>query len=130
MPGAARSMTSQGGGAIVNIASLSAHRPALHQSHYNASKAAVIALTRSAPVEYAPQHIRVNSVSPGLIERPGIERQWPDGVRRWTERAPLGRLGTPADVANACVFLASPLASWITGHDLVVDGGISAAPAY
>lgn len=127
---AARSMIPRGGGGIVNIASLSAHRPALHQSHYNASKAAVIALTRSPAVEYAPQRIRVNSVSPGLIERPGIESQWPEGVVGWTERAPLGRLGTPTDVANACLFLASPLASWITGHDLVVDGGISATPAY
>ena len=90
----------------------------------------MIALTRSPAAEYAPQRIRVNSVSPGLIERPGIESQWPEGVASWTERAPLGRLGTPTDVANACLFLASPLASWITGHDLVVDGGISATPAY
>jgi 3-oxoacyl-[acyl-carrier protein] reductase len=127
---AARLMRAAGGGAVVNIASLSAHRPAIGQSHYTASKAAVIAFTRSAAVEYAPLDIRVNSVSPGLVHREGIEQQWPEGVARWNARVPLRRLGTGRDVADACVFLASPMASWITGQDLLVDGGTSAAPAF
>lgn len=123
-------MAAQGGGSIINIASLSATRPALHQSHYNSSKAALVALTRSAAVELAPHGIRVNSVSPGLVEREGLEEAWPAGVAQWRAHAPLSRLGRPVDVANACIFLASPLAEWITGHDLVVDGGMSATPAY
>lgn len=69
-------------------------------------------------------------MSPGLISRPGLAEDWPEGVERWHRAAPLGRLGTPADVGNACVFLASPLASWITGHDLVVDGGVTARPTW
>jgi 3-oxoacyl-[acyl-carrier protein] reductase len=128
---AARTMIERGrGGSIINIASLSATHPAPEQSHYNSSKAAVVTLTMSAAQELGPHGIRVNAVSPGLIERPDIEREWPDGVRRWRSRAPLGRLGHPLDVADACLFLASPLSSWITGQNLVVDGGVSAAPAY
>ena len=127
---ASAAMARRGHGAIVNIASLSALRPAAEQSHYNSSKAAVLALTRSAAVELAVHGIRVNAVSPGLIHREDLETSWPEGIASWQAHAPLGRLGDPADVANACVFLASPLASWITGHNLVVDGGISAAPAY
>jgi 3-oxoacyl-[acyl-carrier protein] reductase len=85
---------------------------------------------RAAAIEYGPLGIRVNTVSPGLIARPGLEEDWPEGVGRWLAAAPLGRLGTGMDVANACLFLASPIASWITGHNLVVDGGMSAHPAW
>jgi 3-oxoacyl-[acyl-carrier protein] reductase len=127
---AARVMTEQGRGCVINIASLSASRPALDQSHYNSSKAALVALTRSAAAELGPAGIRVNAVSPGLVDRPGLDSSWPEGVQSWLSRAPLRRTGRPVDVADACVFLASPLASWITGHDLVVDGGMSSAPAY
>jgi NAD(P)-dependent dehydrogenase (short-subunit alcohol dehydrogenase family) len=81
---------------------------------------------RAAAVELGPRGVRVNSVSPGLIHRDGIEEAWPDGVGRWKEKAPLGRLGDPRDVGDACVFLCSPMAKWITGVDLVVDGGVSA----
>jgi len=127
---AAGLMAREGGGAIINIASISAHRPAENQSHYNASKAAVLALTKSAAAEYGPSGIRVNSVSPGLIGRPGIADQWPDGVQRWLSRAPLQRLGEPRHVSDACLFLASDMAEWITGADLVVDGGMLATRAY
>lgn len=121
---AARHMKKAGGGAIVNIASISALAPAPEHSHYNSAKAAVVMFTRSAAQELGPHGIRVNAVSPGLIARPGIEDEWPEGVARWTGKAPLGRLGQAEDVADACLFLASPAARWISGHNLVVDGGI------
>jgi NAD(P)-dependent dehydrogenase (short-subunit alcohol dehydrogenase family) len=124
---AARRMTAQGaGGTIVNIASIEGSKPAPGHSHYGAAKAAVIAHTRAAAQELAPHGIRVNAVSPGLIWAEDIEQSWPDGVRRWHDRAPLKRMGMPEDVADACLFLASPAARWITGANLIVDGGVSA----
>src|SRR5205823_2649705 len=69
---------------------------------------------------------RVNCVAPGLVEAPGIEQSWPEGVARWRAAAPLERLGHPSDVADAVLFLASPAARWITGATLVVDGGVLA----
>ncbi|ARF56092.1 SDR family NAD(P)-dependent oxidoreductase [Streptomyces gilvosporeus] len=127
---AARVMREGGGGSVTHIASIEAHRPAPLHAHYSAAKAAVVMHARSAALEYGAYGIRVNSVSPGLIARPGLEDDWPDGVRRWQEAVPTGRLGRPEDVGDACVFLASPMASWITGHDLVVDGGVSARPTW
>lgn len=85
---------------------------------------------RSAALEYGPWGVRVNTVSPGLVDRDGLAESWPDGVRRWLRAAPTGRLGRPEDVGDACVFLASRLASWVTGHDLVVDGGVTARPSW
>lgn len=122
---AARAMIARGrGGAIVNIASIEAHNPAPQHSHYDAAKAALVMYTRSAALELGGKGIRVNSVSPGLIWREGLERDWPEGVHGYLGAVPLGRLGQPADVADACLFLASPAARWITGADLVVDGGV------
>jgi NAD(P)-dependent dehydrogenase (short-subunit alcohol dehydrogenase family) len=115
-----------GGGAIVNISSIEGLQPAFDHSHYAASKAAVIMHTRAAALELGPRGIRVNCVSPGLIAAPGIEEAWPSGVARWHEAAPLHRLGTPTDVADAVLFLASPAARWISGANLVVDGGVLA----
>jgi len=114
------------GGAIVNISSIEGLQPAFDHSHYAASKAAVIMHTRAAALELGSKGIRVNCVSPGLIEAPGIEEAWPAGVARWHESAPLRRLGTPADVGDAVLFLASPAARWISGANLVVDGGVLA----
>jgi NAD(P)-dependent dehydrogenase (short-subunit alcohol dehydrogenase family) len=114
------------GGAIVNIASIEGLQPAFEHSHYAASKAAVIMHTRAAALELGRSGIRVNSVSPGVIEAAGIERSWPEGVARWHAAAPLERLGHPSDVADAVLFLASPAARWITGANLVVDGGVLA----
>ncbi|MGW7263190.1 SDR family NAD(P)-dependent oxidoreductase [Streptomyces sp. NPDC054842] len=127
---AAELMSAAGGGTITHIASVEAGHPAPLHAHYCASKAAVVMHARSAALEYGTHGIRVNSVSPGLIDREGLAETWPDGVRRWRQAAPTGRLGRPEDIGDACVFLASPLASWITGHDLVVDGGVSARPTW
>jgi glucose 1-dehydrogenase len=115
---------------IVNVASIEGTRPAAGHSHYATSKSALIMATRAAALELGAHGIRVNSVSPGLVDREGLEDEWPEGVERWRRAAPLGRLGEPEDIANAVAFLVSPAADWITGHDLVIDGGVSAVPGW
>ena len=128
---AAKRMIAGGsGGAIVNVASIEGSFPAKLHSHYAAAKAGVLAFTKAAANELGRHGIRVNAVSPGLIWREGIEEAWPEGVSRWRRAAPLSRLGMPGDVADACLFLASPAASWITGCELRVDGGVTATEAF
>ena len=114
------------GGVIVNIASIEALDPAVGHGHYATSKAGLVMLSRAAALELGAAGIRINCVSPGLIDKQGLADEWPDGVARWRDRAPLGRLGTPKDVADAVLFLLSPAARWISGANLVVDGGLSA----
>jgi NAD(P)-dependent dehydrogenase (short-subunit alcohol dehydrogenase family) len=114
----------QGMASIINIGSIEAENPAPLHTHYNASKGGLLMYTMACAYELAPLGIRVNMVSPGLIWRAGIESNWADGVKRWERSAPLKRLGQPQDVADACLFLASSAASWITGVNLRVDGGI------
>jgi len=128
---AAFAMIRQGAkGAIVNIASIEAENPAAGHSHYDAAKAGVIMHTRNAARELGKHGIRVNCVSPGLIDTGGLAKEWPEGVSRYTAAAPLSRTGTPEDVADACLFLASPAARWITGANLVVDGGVLTSTVY
>jgi NAD(P)-dependent dehydrogenase (short-subunit alcohol dehydrogenase family) len=86
--------------------------------------------TRAAAFELGKEGIRVNVLSPGLIWREGLEEAWPEGVSSYREAAPLGRLGRFEDVADACLFLASPAARWITGANLVVDGGVMTKRIY
>jgi NAD(P)-dependent dehydrogenase (short-subunit alcohol dehydrogenase family) len=105
------------GGAIVNIGSVAARRPAPGTSAYNAAKAGLAVLTRSLALEWAPK-VRVNSVTPGLVRTE--TDSYPPGVER---TIPMGRLAEPADVAAACLMLCSPEARFITGADLYVDGG-------
>ena len=120
-------MLELGGGAIVNTAStsgLEASRGRL--GAYSVSKHGVVCLTRTAAREYAPQGIRVNAVCPGSIETPMAERLLGDDAEAWESMAaahPLGRFGTPEEVAEAVVWLCSDAASFITGHALPVDGG-------
>lgn len=127
---AARHMITARRGAIVNIGSTSGLNPGSDHAHYNSAKAAVNMLTRSAAQELGPLGIRVNTVSPGLVARPGIEDHWPEGVERWQNQAPLGRMGEPEDIADACLFLASPAARWITAQNLVLDGGVLSSMIY
>jgi 2-deoxy-D-gluconate 3-dehydrogenase len=124
---AARQMVKQGkGGKIVNIASIEGEFPlTAGRTHYHASKGAVINFTRGLAKELAEHKINVNSVAPGMTETPGLEAAmggWkPDAI---TGRIPLGRLGTPDDVAKAVLFMASDAAEYITGALLFVDGGL------
>lgn len=120
----------QQGGSIINIASIAASNAGPDHAHYNSAKAAVVMFTQSAAQEFGPHNIRVNAISPGVIGRDNIRHVWPDGVARWEAKAPLGRLGTPTDVANACLFFASPAANFVTGANLPVDGGVLSAPIY
>ena len=117
-------------GSIVNIASIEGIAPVAGHGHYGISKAALLTHTKVAALEFGAYGIRVNAVSPGLVSRVGIERDWPEGVQQWMDKAPLGRLGMPRDIADACVFLCSDMARWITGINLVVDGGVSARPTW
>lgn len=115
-------------GCIVNVASLTGVRPTRFEAPYSAAKAGVISLTMAAALEYAPD-IRVNCVSPGFIDTNLTAIVLADDERRATveEATPLGRVGTAEDVANVITFLASPQAAYVTGQNIVVDGG-SALP--
>jgi meso-butanediol dehydrogenase/(S,S)-butanediol dehydrogenase/diacetyl reductase len=120
-------MLSGDGGSIVSTASISGTRPAAGEGPYAASKAAVAALTASAALEYGPR-IRVNSVSPGMI-RTTMTAPWfqymPDQEERFVKGTPVGRVGEPEDVADVVVFLCSDLARFVTGQNIVVDGGLT-----
>ncbi len=111
-------------GAIVNIASIEGLAPAAGHAHYASAKAALLQFTRGAALEYGSQGIRVNAISPGLITRPRLDEDWPEGVARWKASAPLGRLGKPEDVAMAVLYLVSPMSAWVSGSNIVVDGGM------
>jgi 3-oxoacyl-[acyl-carrier protein] reductase len=115
-------------GSIVNISSISAYRPSMRTPPYGAAKAAVIHYTTSQAARLAGKGIRVNCVAPGSIEFPGgtwEKRRTEDPALydRILASIPFGRLGRPEEIANVVLFLASPLASWITGQTIVVDGG-------
>ena len=115
-----------GGGSIVNTASISGVRPSAGEAPYAAAKAGVVALTQSAALEYAPD-IRVNAVSPGWILT-GLTAPWkeiPGEEGRAVEKTPMKRLGAPEDIAKVVVFLCSDLAGFVTGQNIVVDGGMT-----
>lgn len=117
-----------GGGSIVNIASINSNIPTWGSAAYSAAKAGVQMLTRSSAYELAEHQIRVNSVSPGLIDTPMAHRtgnMTPALIERWMDRTPLGRVGTTDDIASAVLYLGGDQSTWVTGHNLVVDGGLT-----
>ena len=128
---AAEQMISQGtGGVITNLSSIEAQNPTPLHAHYCAAKAGVEQFSRTIAGELGRHNIRVNVVAPGLIWCEGLEQNWPDGVERWLANVPLGRLGMPEDVADACLFLSSQAARWISGATIVVDGGMLTSQVY
>ena len=118
------------GGTIINIASVSGTRPSPGTAAYGAAKAGLLNLTQTLAVEWAPK-VRVNAVTAGMIRTEQAHLHYGDeeGIARVAATVPLGRLGEPRDVGNVCLFLASPLASYVSGANLLVHGG-GEKPAY
>jgi NAD(P)-dependent dehydrogenase (short-subunit alcohol dehydrogenase family) len=122
---AIRQMLAQGHGNIVNIASAAGFVPFPGRAAYNASKGAVVSFTRALALDYAPNHIRVNAICPGMVET--NMTRWrleiPELRQQVLDMIPRGRIGTTEDIAAAAVYLASDEADYVTGHMLMIDGG-------
>ncbi|GAA2297115.1 SDR family oxidoreductase [Actinomadura sp. NPDC048955] len=119
---ALRASLAERGGAIINIASVGGMMTEHGIGYYNATKAAVIHLSRQFAMELAPK-VRVNCIAPGLVKTHLARALWEDNEAEISRHMPLGRLGEPEDIADAAVFLAGDASSWMTGQTLVVDGG-------
>ena len=126
---AGKYMLAHGGGSIINTASMSAHIVNVPQPQcaYNASKAAVIQLTKSLAIEWAKRGVRVNSLSPGYI---GTELTLNSPtliplIEKWNAMAPLGRMGTPEELESICVYLAGDTSTFTTGSDIIIDGAFT-----
>jgi NAD(P)-dependent dehydrogenase (short-subunit alcohol dehydrogenase family) len=115
------------GGSVINIASVGGFSIEQGIGIYNTTKAALIHLTKTLAAELAPS-VRVNAIAPGLVKTDMARALWEPQEERIAASMPLARLGEPVDIANAALFLASDLASWVTGHTLVVDGGALLGP--
>lgn len=122
-------MLKSGGGSIINMSSGLGEVGIAGQAAYVASKHGVIGLTKTAALEYSSQGVRVNAILPGLVQTPmvdAIEKEHPGFVETLTKAHPIGRLGTPEDIANAVVWLGSDASSFVAGASIAVDGGFLA----
>ncbi|WP_299527141.1 SDR family oxidoreductase, partial [uncultured Lutibacter sp.] len=119
-----RPMMKQRSGSIINMSSVVGLKGNAGQANYAASKAGIIGFSKSVALELGSRNIRSNVIAPGFIETEMTAVLPEETVKEWTNAIPLKRGGTPEDVANACVFLASDMSSYITGQTLSVDGGM------
>jgi 2-keto-3-deoxy-L-fuconate dehydrogenase len=123
-------MAERGGGAIVNMASVAGLVGLRNRAAYSASKGAVIAMTRALAVDHVADGVRVNAVCPGTVDSPWVRRlveEVGESLDMLRARQPMGRLGTPAEIAEAVAYLASDDAAFVTGTAFVIDGGLTAA---
>ena len=124
-------MLAQGGGSIVNTASIQAIVAFHDFAAYEAAKGGIVALTRQAALDYGPHNIRVNAICPGVVRTPMNPELWDpsrDGgasLKRWTEGTPMPRVGEAEDIARAALYFASDESAWTTGQYFLVDGGLS-----
>jgi NAD(P)-dependent dehydrogenase (short-subunit alcohol dehydrogenase family) len=121
-------MRKGGGGSIINTSSVMGIVGSPTSPAYSAAKGAITTFTKSAALQYAKENIRINSVHPGYADTPLTEHRFNDPAVRQSliDRTPMGRLGTAEDIANGVLFLASDESSWVTGSELVIDGGMTA----
>jgi cyclopentanol dehydrogenase len=126
MKSAVPAMRKRGGGSIINISSIYGMIGSAGSTAYHGTKGAVRIITKSAAVQYAPENIRVNSIHPGVIKTPMLEELTEEQLAEVTAVAPMKRAGSPEEVAWAVLFLASDESSFVTGAELVVDGGYTA----
>ena len=119
-----RTFLKQRSGSIINISSVVGVKGNAGQSNYSASKAGIIGFSKSVALELGSRNIRSNVIAPGFIETDMTDSLSEDVINSWRESIPLKRSGSPSDVGNACVFLASDLSNYITGQVLHVDGGM------
>lgn len=125
----APTMIEQKKGVVLNLSSVCGEGPSANTAHYGAAKAAIIGLTQSMAVEWAP-YIRVNAIAPGVIATPGTRHNWENKERReWIESIiPLARYGQPEDIATAALYLVSDASDYVSGHILDVNGGPQMPP--
>ena len=118
-------MIRRGEGKIVNISSVSGLKGSVGQSNYACTKAAIISLTKTLAREFAPFNIQVNAVAPGFISTEMVETMSENAKKKIGNMVPMKRLGMPMEVADSVLFLTSKSSAYITGHTLVIDGGLS-----
>ena len=121
-----RADLAQARGSIIIVSSVSGYKANVGNPAYSASKAGAVSLTKTLGQAWAPEGIRVNGIAPGLVDTKltKVTTAHPDRLAASIARIPQGRMGTPEDMAGAAIFLASPLASYVTGQTLIVDGGL------